>query len=139
MTKEKAIEAGYVKIIDFERTKDFLVNNMAIINHATGELKDSENVFNFKSVLVANFAFLARIILYHIFLVSLALQPGMVIFLLLTVELAYMLLITNNFFKLKYLVSLHLFIGKVTQSFFLLIFHLISLIIYFKHGPNSVV
>ena len=82
---------------------------------------------------------MARIILYHLIIVSLTLLPGVSVGLLLLVELAYMALICNNFFKLKYFISLHLFLGKVTQSFFLMIFHTVSFIIYVKNGPNSLV
>ena len=139
LTEETAKNLGYVKIIDFKRTKDSFNNNMAIIDHATAEIKASEKVFNFRTVLVANFAFLVRIILYHLIIVSLSLIPGVTVIFLMLIEIAYIALISSNFFKLKYLVSLHLFLGKVTQAFFLLVFHTVSLIIYIKHGPNSVV
>ena len=139
LTEETATNIGYIKIVDYRRTKDSLYHNMAVIDHATAEIKASEKVFNFRTVLVANFAFLARIIFYHLIIVSLSLLPGVSVALLMLVELGYISLIANNFFKLKYLVSLHLFLGKITQSFFLLIFHTVSLIIYFKYGPKSVV
>jgi hypothetical protein len=139
MSEETATSVGYVKILDYKRTKDSLMHNMAVIDHATAEIKASEKVFNFKTVLVANFAFMARIIFYHLIIVSMSLLAGVAVVLLMVVELTYILLISSNFFKLKYLISIHLFLGKVTQSFFLLVFHSVSLVIYFKHGPNSVV
>ena len=114
MTKETATSIGYIKIIDYKRTMDYLIHNMAIIDHATAEIKATEKVFNFRAVLVANFAFMARIIFYYIIIVSLTLLPGVTVVLLMIVEISYILLIASNFFKLKYLVSLHLFIGKVT-------------------------
>ena len=139
MTEETAISVGYVKIVDFNRTKKALDHNMAIIDHATTEIKASEEVFNFRTVLVANFFFTARIILYHIIIVSLTLLPGVAVGLLIVVELSYLVLILINFFRLKYLVSLHLFLGKIIQSIFLLIFHAMSMVIYFTNGPKSVV
>lgn len=139
MTQDVATKAGYIKIIDYHRTKNALVNNMAIIDHATAEIKASKKVFDYRSILLANFAFTIRIILYHIILVSLAHHAGIGVILLLLVELGYIVLITRNFLKLKYLISIHLFVSKFTQSLFLLIFHMISFIIYLKYGLNSIV
>jgi hypothetical protein len=53
------------------------------------------------------------------------------------IELAYMGLITKNFVTLKYLISIHLFASKLTQSIFLFLFHIISMIILTKNGPAS--
>lgn len=54
-----------------------------------------------------------RVIIYHIFIVALANQPGFLIMSLIVLESVYILLIIKNFLILKYLVSLHLFIAKV--------------------------
>jgi hypothetical protein len=53
------------------------------------------------------------------------------------VEVAYISLIVKNFLVLKYLISSHLFISKLTQAVFLLIFHCLTLQIYLKNGQNS--
>ena len=63
--------------------------------------------------MLSNFAFIIRVIIYHIFIVALANQPGILIFALIVLESAYISLIIKNFLILKYLVSLHLFIAKV--------------------------
>jgi hypothetical protein len=53
------------------------------------------------------------------------------------IELSYMTLIVKNFVTLKYLISIHLFASKLTQSIFLFLFHVISVIIHSKNGPAS--
>ena len=139
MAKETAIKMGYIKIIDYSRTKNYLEYNMAIIDHATAEIKTSAKMFDFKSVLVANFAFLLRVCLYHLIIVALSTHPGITVIMLMMVEILYTILISMNFFKLRYFVSLHLFFGKLTQSAFLMIFHAVSMIIFFKNGPKSII
>ena len=139
MTSEDAEKLNYIKIIDYHRTKDSLSQNMAIIDHATAEIKAVKEVFDYRTVLITNFAFLFRAIMYHVVLVSLVLEPGICIFMLLMIELLYMVLIAINFLKLKHLISIHLFLSKISQSMFLTLFHCISLIIFFKNGPNSVI
>ena len=115
----------------------FLSLNLAVIEHATGEIKPNEKVFDFKTVMLSNFAFIIRVVIYHIFIVALANQPGILIVSLILLESAYIILIIKNFLILKYLVSIHLFIAKVVQSFFMLIFHFISLIMFLSNGPTS--
>lgn len=88
---------------------------------------------------MANFAFVVRVVLYHIFIVALSNQPGVLIFLLIALEGSYIALIIKNFIILKYLISVHLFIAKVVQSVFLLFFHLISMVMFFQNGPTSLV
>jgi hypothetical protein len=39
MSEETATSVGYVKILDYKRTKDSLMHNMAVIDHATQKLK----------------------------------------------------------------------------------------------------
>jgi hypothetical protein len=113
MTQEEAKNEGYIKIIDYHRTYDFLQYNIAIIDHAAAEIKPSKDMFINKTVLISNFAFIMRAMLYYTILVTLLLEPGITIFMLLLVELTYMILIVWNFFKLKYLVSIHLFLSKI--------------------------
>jgi hypothetical protein len=112
MTPEDAEKLGYIKLIDYQRTMHILAYNMAIIDHATTEIKASKQIFEYKTILIGNFAFLLRAMVYHIILVSLELEPGITIFMLLVVELTYITLIIWNFFKLKYLISIHLFFSK---------------------------
>lgn len=137
MDKKKATKLGYIRIVDFESSRRYLDNNEAIMDHATAEIKPHKLVFSFKSVLLANFAFTLRIILYHVFIVALANNPLILIIVLLSIEFGYMFLIVKNFIILKYLVSVHLFISKVTQAMFLFFFHMVSLLIFFQNGPES--
>ena len=134
---EQADKLGYIRVVDSFKTMSFLSMNLAVIEHATGEIKPNERVFDFKTVMMSNFAFILRVILYHIFIVALANQPGMLIVSLILLESVYIFLIVKNFLVLRYLVSIHLFIAKVVQSFFMLIFHLISLIMFMSNGPTS--
>ena len=138
MKPQDAEKLGYVRVIDHFRSRNILSLNLAVINHATAELKPSEKSFDFKTVLMANFAFLIRIVLYHIFIVGLCNQPGILIIMLTALEGSYIALIIKNFVVLKYLISVHLFIAKVVQSAFLLFFHLISMIMFFNNGPTSI-
>ena len=39
MTQETAINLGYIKIVDFNRTMNSLNHNMAVMDHATAEIK----------------------------------------------------------------------------------------------------
>jgi hypothetical protein len=130
MNEEKATKLGYIRVIDYQRTKKYLIYNQAIMDHATAEIKPEKKVFNFKTILLANFAFTMRIILYHIFMVALANSPLILIVMLMVIELSYMILIIKNFIILKYLISVHLFASKVTQSAFLFFFHVVSLLIH---------
>ena len=139
MTPTDAGKLGFIRVIDHYRSKNILSLNLAVINHATSELKPSEKVFDFKTVLMANFAFVIRVVMYHIFIVALSNQPGILIFFLIALEGAYIALIIKNFIILKYLISAHLFIAKVVQSTFLLFFHLISMVMFFQNGPTSLV
>lgn len=139
MTPQDAEKLGFVRVIDHYRSKNILSLNLAVINHATAELKPSQKVFDFKTVLIANFAFVVRVIMYHIFIVALSNQPGILIFFLIALEGAYIALIIKNFIILKYLISVHLFVAKVVQSAFLLFFHLISMIMFFQNGPTSLI
>lgn len=136
---EQAQKLGYIRVVDSFKTMSFLSMNLAVIEHATGEIKPNEKVFDFKTVMMSNFAFILRVIIYHIFIVALANQPGILIFSLILLESVYIVLIVKNFLILKYLVSVHLFVAKVVQSFFMLIFHLISLIMFITNGPTSAV
>lgn len=122
MTKQQVIELGYFKMVDYNRTTECLAYNMAYVDHATAEIKTSAIMFNFKSILVANFAFLLRVCLYHMIIVALSTNPGITVILLIIVELLYIILISINFFKLKYFVSVHLFIGTFLNFFKNLIF-----------------
>jgi len=136
---DQAQKLGYIRVVDSFRTMSFLSMNLAVIEHATGEIKPNEKVFDFKTVMMSNFAFILRVILYHIFIVALANQPGMLIVSLILLESFYIYMIVKNFLILRYLVSVHLFVAKVVQSFFMLIFHLISLIMFLSNGPTSAV
>ena len=136
---DQAQKLGYIRVVDSFKTMSFLSMNLAVIEHATGEIKPNEKVFDFKTVMMSNFAFIVRVILYHIFIVALANQPGMLIISLILLESFYIFMIVKNFLILRYLVSVHLFIAKVVQSFFMLIFHLISLIMFLSNGPTSAV
>lgn len=139
MTPQDAEKLGFVRVIDHYRSKNILSLNLAVISHATAELKPSQKVFDFKTVLMANFAFVIRVVLYHIFIVALSNQPGILIFFLIALEGSYIALIIKNFIILKYLISTHLFIAKVIQSSFLLFFHLISMVMFFQNGPTSLI
>ena len=101
--------------MDFDRTKRELESNEPIQNHATSELKkDDPSVYSKKSIILANFGFLIRIVGYHIILVSFAKNAIFGSVSLMAVELGYLGLIIRNFLQLRYLVSLHMFISKVT-------------------------
>jgi hypothetical protein len=137
MTKKAATTIGYKRVVDYKRSRNKFLLNTAVVEHATAELKPSKRVFDYKTILLANFSFLIRVISYHVILVALATNTVMQIYGLIIVELVYIGLIVKNFIVLKYLISAHLFISKLTQAVFLLVFHIISLLIFFQHGPNS--
>lgn len=132
---DQAEKLGYVKVIDQYQSVSFLSLNLAVIEHATGEIKPTSKVFDFKTVIMSNFAFILRVIIYHIFIVALANQPGILICSLILLESAYIVIIVKNFMILKYLVSIHLFIAKVVQSLFMLIFHFISFAMFLSICP----
>jgi hypothetical protein len=112
-----------------------MLQNKVIEEHATAELKkDNPDLYSKKSILLANFSFVLRIVGYHIALVTLASNALICCIVLLFLEVAYLSLIVRNFLKLRYLISIHLFVSKATQSFFLIVFHLISLSILMKTG-----
>lgn len=115
MTKEKATNLGYVRVLDFSRSKSIVIENQAVTAHATAELrKDKPQIYSSRTILLANFAFVLRIIGYHIVIVGLPNNPLFQILALLILELGYFTLIMVNFMKLKYLLSAHLFISKIT-------------------------
>lgn len=55
------------------------------------------------------------------------------------IEISYLVLIIVNFSFVKYLISIHLFLSKVIQSIFLVLFHIITLIIFLNSGPGSII
>ena len=139
MDKETATKLGYVRVIDYRRSSNIILSNLAVEDHATAELKkDNPDIYCSKAILLANFSFLLRIIGYHLILVALPNNPFMQSILLLGLEVTYMGLIVKNFVKLKYLISMHMFISKVTQSFFLILFHIISLIMVFRANQKKI-
>ena len=138
MDKKTAQLNGYVRCVEYSSIKEFMEKNSAIVTFSTGELKsDKPGLFSKKTVLISNFAFLLRIILYHLILITLSNNPHLQIFLFALVELSYCYLIIKNFMALRYLVSPHLFIHKIVLSSFLLTFHIISMIILLQNGPRS--
>lgn len=137
MKPEEAEKLGYVRVIDSHRTSLFLKLNITLLNHALAELRPDKPVFQLKSALLSNFAFLLRIILYHVLIVSLSNQAGILIISLILLESSYIFVIVKNFIAVKHLISVHLFVGKLVQSCFLLFFHFISLMIYVNIGPSS--
>lgn len=137
MKPEEAIQLGYVRVIDSWRTAYFMKLNITLINHAFSELRPDKVVFQMKTALLGNLAFLIRIIMYHAFIVSLSNAPGILIVSLILLESSYILVIVKNFLAVKHLVSAHFFLGKLVQSIFLLLFHFISLLIFFQNGPTS--
>jgi hypothetical protein len=110
---------------------------MAVFAHATSELKPTKKVFSYKSVLLANFAFVLRVILYHVTMVAFCNNGLLQVLSLIAVETSYITLIVKNFILLRYLVSIHMFFSKLSQSLFLLFFHVITLLVILKNGPNS--
>ena len=135
MSKEEATQSGYFREVDYERTERNIESNEPIENHATSELKkDDPSIYSKKSILLANFGFLIRIVGYHVILVSFSKNSLCGSLSLMGIELGYLGLIIRNFLKLRYLVSLHMFISKVTQSLFLILFHIVTLIIITKYG-----
>ena len=138
MSAEKASAIGYVRIIDFERSFQMLADNAPLQQHATGELKKDPKFMRIKTILLANFFFLFRVILYHIILVALPQSAEIQLAFLIAIELFYLGLITINYSKYKYLNSCHLFISKITQCLFLIIFHLLCLTFLFKYRKKPV-
>jgi hypothetical protein len=137
MTKDQATKNGYVRVADFKTCISHIESNMAVFAHATSELKPTKKVFSYKSVLLANFAFVLRVILYHITLVAFCNSGLMQVGSLILIESCYIFLIVKNFILLRYLVSIHMFFSKMSQSLFLLFFHVITFMVILKNGPNS--
>ena len=78
MTKDQATKLGYVRVIDYQRSKNVLLSNLAVEDHATAELKkDNPQIYSSKAILLANFSFLLRIIGYHLILVALPNNPAL--------------------------------------------------------------
>lgn len=74
--KERAIKLGYERQLDFERTQSLVLQNHAVENHATAELrKDRPIIYNSRTVLLANFSFLLRVVGYHLVIVGLPNNP----------------------------------------------------------------
>jgi hypothetical protein len=135
MSTQTAEKIGYVREVDYKKTERLMLSNRVIEEHATAELKkDNPDLYSKKSILLANFSFVLRIVGYHLALVTLASNALICCIVLLLLEVAYLSLIVRNFLKLRYLISIHLFISKATQSFFLIVFHLISLSILANSG-----
>jgi hypothetical protein len=115
MNTETAKDLGYVRVIKFQNLEFLLDINAAILNHATAELKSyNPNLFLSKSILLGNFSFLMRILIYHVLLVSLCNNPYLQIFMLIITEASYSTLILKNFLKLSYLTNKHLFFSKIS-------------------------
>jgi hypothetical protein len=76
MTEEQAEKLGYVKEMDYEKSHRLVMRNHTIYNHATAELrKDMPEIYNSRTVLMANFFFILRIVSYHLVLTGLANNP----------------------------------------------------------------
>jgi hypothetical protein len=71
MSPDAAKRIGYRKVLDYRRSKHLFLLNMAVVDHATAELKPKRNVFSYRTILLANFSFLLRVIMYHLILVAL--------------------------------------------------------------------
>jgi hypothetical protein len=137
MTKEQAANLGYVRIVDYERTMRYLSVNKALVDFSTTELKPCKEMFDYKSVILSNVAFIIRIALYHVLLVCLSNLPGTLVIFFISIELSYLALILKNFTALKNLISWHLLASKILQAFFLLAFHLISGLFLVRQMNNS--
>lgn len=138
MTPAVAKRIGYVRVADFDTCIRHIELNEAVFAHATSELKPNEKVFSYKSVLLANFAFILRVVSYHMIMVAFSNTAFMQVILLITVEVSYSVLILKNFILLRYLLSLHMFLSKIVQSLILLTFHVITFMILMRNGPNSI-
>jgi hypothetical protein len=138
MSVEEAKARGYTRFIDYSSLNLIFDINQAILDHATAELKtDKPELYLRKTVLLGNFSYLLRILIYHILLVALCNSPFILVPLLMITEISYSLLIFRNFIALRYFTSIHLFISKLSQSMFLLMFHAISMSFLIQNGPNS--
>lgn len=140
ITVEKLEKLGYSKVIDYKGTMENILYDEVKEKHATSQLKENLDLYKVTTVLLANFFFLLRVVLYHVILVSLPFNPGFQTFLLLMLELGYLGIIVKNYIKHKFLNMAHTFISKVLQSVFLLIFIIVCLIINFgfRETPVSI-
>ena len=96
--------------------------------HATAELrKDKPEIYNKPSILLGNIFFLTRVLLFHMIIVACATMDGLQCVFLISFEFAYLIIITRNFVKYKYLLSIHMFFSKFIQGFFLFSFQALCL------------
>lgn len=123
ITPEMAKKRGYVRILDYNSNLHLVQRNLAVEEHAIAELrKDKPEIYGNKSILLGNILFLIRILLFHMIIVACATMDGLQCTFLISFELAYLIIITRNFVKYKYLLSIHMFLSKFIQGFFLFSF-----------------
>lgn len=119
----------FKRVYDYKELGPRLIRNEAVEAHSVAEIKKNNiAVLESKSILLANFLFIIRILLYHLVIVTLANNIGTQLYLLVTIEASYMILILVNFTKMKYLISIIMFFSKFSQSVFLMTFLIICLV-----------
>ena len=136
--KEKARNIGYIRVLDYESNWRLLIRNHAVEDHAVAELKkDDPSLYNFRSILMGNFFFLLRLLVFHFIIVACNKMDGIQCLFLFILEVSYLAFITKNFMRLKYLISLHIFLSKFFQGMFLVIFQILCLWMTFWHHESE--
>lgn len=136
MPISKARRLGYKRVEDYSSTIKLNLKNHVISEYARSELKDNPDVYSNLSPVLGNYFFLVRILMYQIFLVALPNNPLIQVPLLIIVEGSYLASNVINYTKLKHLKTKRLFFSKLSQSLFLLIFLLMTLMLVFKKGES---
>ena len=102
LSKEDCQKLNYVKIIDFSDNKYLLYKNEAVVEFSLAVLKYSKKkIYNSKAALLSNFMFIVRVVMYHVILVSLANEPIVSSFVMLTVEMFYLFFLVNILKRLR--------------------------------------
>lgn len=128
--KEEEEENNEDKEIDFDETMRNLRRDFPVEKYSTAELKkDKPGLFNSKAILLSNFCFLIRLVIYHLIIVGLCNNADIQVSFLLITEVFYFFFLYYTFKKYNHLVSTYLFVSKLSQSIFLFNFHIVSIII----------
>lgn len=139
LNEKRAEELGYKKHIDLEKSLIKIWVNYTVINFAKEEIKKENRPALLKNFAIAfsNFSFTVRLLVYHILLVSLSRIAVSMIVSFALLECLQLSIIVKNYWKHRYFSRFYIFIWRVLQSSFLIIFHLCCVLIYIENKSGK--
>ena len=122
----KKIRKKFTKRVDIKRTAQFHKRNTPAIRQAISELNPTISMVSTYTVLLEDFSFLSKTIVYQILIVSLPRSPQLNILLILIIEVSYLALVIMNYYRYNHLRSGVLFAAKLPFSIFLVLILILS-------------